>query len=466
MSQASSSPGSPPPHPCPEVIPHTETHAVRGGEVRLLGAVRMVTGAMTRVDLGGARVLVDCGLAQGRDAARWTFPEAARDVDAVVLTHGHLDHIGSLPALLAGPFDKPIYATRATLAIAALSLEDSLSFTDLSNAEATRFLGRFKALARPLDLRAGALLPGRAGESDLQLTLHEAGHILGSASAELRSKDTRLLVSGDLGRPNSPLLRDPETHWQDRTPFELVVMESTYGDRDHGHSREDIAENLERILRAAIARGGHILVPAFALGRTQTLLYFLNALVEAGKIEDLPVAIDTPLGLAFTETYKTFSRLYDKDSLDRLAAGDDPLDFADLFAVRRGHESARLGSAKGPVLIIAGSGMCTGGRIVGHLARDLPNPRTTVLFVGHQGEGTPGRAIQKAAQRPGSTVYLDKRQIPVHAAIETLSGLSAHADRTELLTWLERLPGVARVALHHGEVGAQEGFARFCQEAW
>lgn len=448
----------------PEVVPHTELHPLRDGSVELLGAVRQVTGAMTRVDLGGVKILVDCGIAQGRDAARWTFPEAARDVDAVVLTHGHQDHIGSLPALLEGGFDKPIYLTRGTLAIASISLEDSLSFGSTSPAEQERFLRRFRELARPIELGDRTSIAGSQTKAAVDLWLREAGHILGSSSAELRSAESRVLCSGDLGRPNSPLLRDPESSWSDDAPFDVVVLETTYGDRDHAHGRDDIARDLERILRDAIERRGPILVPSFAIGRTQTLLYFINELVESGTIKGLPVAIDTPMGLAITETYQSFSRLFDRDALDRLAHGDDPLDFEDLFAVRRGRESARLGEVDGPILIIAGSGMCTGGRIVGHLVRELGDPRATVLFVGHQADGTPGRAIQDAGRRPGSTVRLDGQTIPVRAKIERLNGLSAHADRAELVRWLGHLPRVRRVALHHGEVAAQEDFATYATE--
>jgi metallo-beta-lactamase family protein len=445
----------------PEILPHTEVHPLKDGRVELLGAVRQVTGAMTRVDLGGVQILVDCGIAQGKDAARWKFPDAARDVDAVVLTHGHQDHIGSLPALLEGGFDKPIYLTRGTLAIASISLEDSLSFGTTSPKEQERFLKRFRELSRPLELAQRAPIQGSRAAASVDLWLREAGHILGSSSAELRSTQSRVLCSGDLGRPNSPLLRDPETNWSDDAPFDVVVLESTYGNRDHAHGREDIARDLERILKDALQRRGPILVPSFAIGRTQTLLYFLNEIVESGKIEHLPVAIDTPMGLAITETYQSFTRLFDRDALERLARGDDPLDFEDLFAVRRGRESARLAEVEGPILIIAGSGMCTGGRIVGHLVRELGDPRATVLFVGHQADGTPGRAIQDAARRPGASVYLGGEKIPVRAKIERLAGLSAHADRRELLAWLGHLPGIRRVALHHGEVDAQRDFATY-----
>lgn len=436
-----------------DVLPHTELHPLPDGEVRLLGAVRQVTGAATRVDLGGARDLVDCGVAQGRERA--PFPEAAREADHLVLTHGHLDHIGHVPTLLEGGFSGPIWATPATLQIARLSLEDSLEMEGASRREVEGFLARFRALARPIAYDAPtALAPGAT------LAFREAGHILGSASVELESAASRVVLSGDLGRNDSPLLRDPNTAWSSRRAIDVVVLETTYGAREHAHGHDEIAASLERVLRDAIARRAKVLVPAFAIGRTQTLLWFLNQLVEAGRLPALPVVIDTPMGAAVTETYASFRKLFDKESLALLARGDDPLDFRDLFEVRSGRDSRRLLDAEGPMVIIAGSGMCTGGRIVGHLVRGLPRADTTVLFVGHQADGTPGRRIQEAARR-GGTVSLDGEEVAVRARVETLAGLSAHADRKELAAWLGHLPAVRRVALHHGEVSAQDDFARW-----
>jgi metallo-beta-lactamase family protein len=244
----------------------------------------------------------------------------------------------------------------------------------------------------------------------------------------------------------------------ERSPVNVVVLESTYGSREHAHSHADIERDLEAILKDAIARKAKVLVPAFAIGRTQTLLYFLNDLVESKRIPAVPVAIDTPMGLAVTETYKRFSRLFDRESLDLLARGDDPLDFEELFQVRRGRDSHKLDRVEGPIVIIAGSGMCTGGRIVGHLREGLPSERTTVLFVGYQAEGTPGRRIQEAAKR-GGTVHIDGEDVVVRARVETLRGLSAHADRKELRAWLKAVPDVRRVALHHGDVETQDAFA-------
>lgn len=440
----------------PTIVPHTEAHPLPDGEVLLLGAVRQVTGATTRVAVGGDRLLVDCGIAQGRDAME--FPEAARDASALVLTHGHLDHIGHVPTLLEGGFDRPIFATPATIQIAKLSLEDSLGMAGASDRDTARFLARFDGLARKIDYGT------RVDAGKLALTFHEAGHILGSASVEIESGASRVIVSGDLGRPNSPILRDPNETWRAGRPVDLVVLESTYGSREHAHSHEDIEHDLEAVLKDAIARKAKVLVPAFAIGRTQTLLYFLNNLVESGRIPEVPVMIDTPMGSAVTATYKRFRRLFDRESLAKLARGDDPLDFEDLFEVRRGAESRRLHDVSGPMVIIAGSGMCTGGRIVGHLREGLPHEDTTVLFVGYQAEGTPGRRIQDAA-KSGGRVFIDGAEVRVRAKIATLKGLSAHADRKELRAWLAKIPDVRRVALHHGDVPTQDAFAAWMRIA-
>jgi metallo-beta-lactamase family protein len=412
---------------------------------------------MTRIDTGGMRLLVDCGVAQGRE--RMVFPDAARDADALVLTHGHLDHIGNVPTLLDGGFDRPIYATPATLEIARISLEDSLGMERLPEREVAAFLRRFHELSRPLPYGTRVDIGG------LELELQEAGHILGSASAEITSGASRVICSGDLGRPNSPLLRDPNTIWSSGKPVDVVVMESTYGSREHAHGHDDIERDLEAIVKAAIACGGKVLIPAFAIGRTQTLLWFLNDLVESGRIPAIPVAVDTPMGVAITKTYDHWRSLFDKEALGRLAAGDDPLDFSSLFQVKRGKDSAKVRDLPGPMIVIAGSGMVTGGRILGHLREGLPDETTTVLFVGYQAEGTPGRRIQNAAAN-GGKVRIDGEDVLVRAKVATLKGLSAHADRRELLAWLRMIPAVRRVALHHGDEDAQRAFVDFAGKSW
>ncbi len=431
----------------------TRRYPLADGVLELLGAHASVTGATTRIEMGGRRVLVDCGVAQGAEALDWSFDEAALDVDAVLLTHGHNDHVGSLPTLVEKGFEGPIYGTPATLSIARVVLEDGLGLQGFSPAESARMLRAVDKLLRPLRYDTPESLGGK-----LELSYRDAGHILGSASVELTSSESRVICSGDLGRPDSPLLCDYNTTWKAGRPVDLVLMESTYGDEEHKHSHGDVERELERILLRAIERRGHVLVPAFAIGRTQCLLYHLNNLVEAKRIPPLPVAVDSPMGIGITQTYSDFSRLFDKESLTKMAAGDDPLDFAQLYAVRRHEHSRRLAEVPGPLLIIASSGMCTGGRIVGHLRRLLPLDSTTVLFVGYQAEGTPGRAIQRAATR-GGRVCLDHEEVKVRAEVETLGGLSAHADRRELARWLKAIPNVRQVALHHGEPKAQRSFA-------
>ncbi|MDP2315009.1 MAG: MBL fold metallo-hydrolase [Pseudomonadota bacterium] len=446
-----------------DIVPVTEAHPLPDGEVRLLGAVRGVTGAMTRIEIAGVRLLVDCGVAQGRERVDWRFPDAARDVDAVLLTHGHLDHVGSLPALLAGGWEGPILSTRATFAIARIVLRDGLTLEGATEEEADALIARLDALHHPLKYDAREMPFG-----GVAVAFREAGHILGSASIELVSGKSRVIVSGDLGRPDTPILRTYNQTWDAARPVDLVVLETTYGDREHASDHAHIRQELGRILYRAIERGGYVLVPAFAIGRTQVLLYHLNALVESGYLAGVPVVLDSPMGLAVTETYSHFRSLYDKAALERLAYGDDPLDFEGLYAVMRPRDSERLHDLEAPAIVIASSGMCTGGRIVGHLVELLPHEETCVLFVGYQAEGTPGRAILEAArardERGGvPTVTLDGVEVEVRASVEMLSGLSAHADRGELRAWLDAIPDVRRVALHHGEVDAQEAFARWVQ---
>ncbi len=448
-----------------DIVPTTEVHPLPDGEVRLLGAVRAVTGAMTRIEMGGARLLVDCGVAQGHERIDWRFPDAARDVDAVLLTHGHLDHVGSLPALVEGGWEGPILSTRATFAIARIVLRDGAVLDGATPEEADAFVARLDALHRPLEYDVREI-----AHDGVAVAFREAGHILGSASIELLSPDSRVIVSGDLGRPDTPILRTYNRAWEPGRPVDLVVLETTYGDREHASDHAHIRGELARILDRAVERGGHVLVPSFAIGRAQVLLYHLNALVESGRLRNVPVVLDSPMGLEVTETYAHFRSLYDEAALDRLAHGDDPLDFEGLYAVTRARDSERLHDMKGPAIVIASSGMCTGGRIVGHLAELLPREETCVLFVGYQAAGTPGRAILDAArareERGGvPTVLLDGEQVEVRAAVEMLSGLSAHADRGELRAWLDAIPEVRRVALHHGEVEAQEAFARWVATA-
>jgi metallo-beta-lactamase family protein len=429
----------------------TRRHRLSDGEVALLGAHASVTGAMTRVELGGQRLLIDCGKPQGAEAVDWELDEAALAVDAVILTHAQLDHIGALPALVERGFGGLIYGTAPTLAIAWLVLADALGLEGMPPADIERLLSDLKRRSRAL--RYGQ----RLALGNLELVLHDAGHMLGSASVELSSPKSRVICSGKLGRPGAPLSGDFETAWKRGRPVDLVLMESTYADEQHAHAHDELELELERIMLGASQRGGSVLVPAFAIGPAQTLLYYLNRLVKAGRAPALPVALDSPHGLRMVSSHDEFSHLIDRDRLDAMARGEAPLDFEGLYALEAPPQTPRLSMMPGPMVIIAGNGMCTGGRIVSHLRRLLPIDQTTVLFMSYQAEGTPGRAIQRAATR-GGRVWLDHEEVRVRAHVETLSGLSAQADRRELARWLGAIPDVQKVALHHGEPRAQRSF--------
>jgi len=318
--------------------------------------------------------------------------------------------------------------------------------------ESTRLRAEFDRRRRPLRYDQRAVLGDH-----VELSLREAGFMLGSASIELTSAKSRAIFSGNLGRPDSPLMRDYNTTWKRGRAVDLVLMESTYGDEEHVQSRAEVERELERIFTAAVERGGNIVVPSFAVGGAQTLLHHVHRLVEARRIPLFPVALDSPTGLRVTHRYADLAHLFERQSVDAMARGDEAIGFETVYGVQR-DDRQRVSLLPGPLLIIAGHAMCTGGRIVSHLRRLLPLEQTTVLFMGYQAEGTPGRAIQRAATR-GGRVWIDHEEVRVRAHVETSSALSGHADRRELGRWLGAIPDVQRVALHQGEPKAQRAFA-------
>lgn len=442
------------------ILTCTPEHSLPDGRVDILAGHDDVVPSMSLVETGGAKLLIDCGATH--DPHRQEDLDIARQVDAVILTHAHFDHLGSLPALLATEFNAPIIATRATLEIGKILLKDNLYLQGVRSDQAVRILKRLDSLARPQNYDTP--LSDLAGFKG-QIVLREAGHILGSASVEIVSSKSRVIFSGDLGRLGSPLLRDYYTCWDADRPVDLVVMEATYGARPHTCSANEICDQLESIVKHALKDGGHILVPCFAIGRVQSLLYYLNDLFESGRLEQIPVAVDTPMGIKVTETYDRYRRLYDRESLARIAFGDEPLAFDNLFAVYKGRHSVQLRDLKQPMLIIAGSGMCTGGRILGHLKQLLPLAETNIVFVGYQAKGTPGREIQRLGKsnRYGPTPFitLDGESVPVRAAVDTLHGLSAHAGQRELGHWLDHIPNVETVLLNHSEPESQSAFVQW-----
>jgi metallo-beta-lactamase family protein len=428
-----------------------------------VGACGTVTGSCTLLELGATRLLVDCGLYQGDDELearnRRRFPFEPAEIDAVLLTHAHLDHVGLLPRLVAEGFRGPIFCTKPTRGLASIVLEDAGEIQEEEARYAARKGYSRHAEPRPLFTARDAREAARRLEP---LAFHEdhrplpgirfrfvrAGHLLGAASILIEAKDRhgarkRWCFSGDVGRWDVPILVDPEPPGE---PVDTLVLESTYGDRRHPAS-DPLAE-LDAVVARTFARGGVVLVPAFALGRSQDFLYHLAALVERGRLDPDQVWLDSPMALEATQVYRHGGSEYDEELTDLVRAGRSPFQPAAFRGARTGAESKALNDLDRPAVIVASSGMATAGRIVHHLKRRLPDPRTTVLFVGYQGVGTRGRALVEGAQ----TVSIHGLPIEVRAEIVHLSGFSAHADSAELLRWCRALESPPeRVFLNHGE---------------
>jgi metallo-beta-lactamase family protein len=426
-----------------------------------LGAARTVTGSRHLLTTSsGKRVLIDAGLFQGRKDLRlrnWA-PWTAGKLDAVILTHAHIDHTGILPRLCAQGLVGRVLCTEATRDLAALLLPDSghLQEEEARYANKRGFSKHDPAL--PLYTAADAeaavrrLEPFRYGVpvevvEGVQVTFHRAGHILGSAFLDLRVEGKRILFTGDLGRQGNPLLVDPE----DPVPADAMLLECTYGDRTH--PPEPAAETLAKEIEQALARGGPLLIPAFAIGRTQEILFLWRQLESEGRIPRLSLFVDSPMATDATPIYLRHPEDQSAQVRSLLEQRVRPLQPARLQFVRGAAESAKLLEREGFFAVIAASGMVTGGRILAHLERHLPDPRTTVLLVGYQAEETRGRRLLEGA----ATLKLRGQIVPVRARIEQMSGFSAHADFEEIDRWLARAPSPpGRILLVHGEPAALE----------
>jgi len=427
-----------------------------------LGAARTVTGSKFLLDAAGARVLLDCGLYQGaRELRRRNWEDLPFDparLDAIVLTHAHLDHSGALPLLVRRGFSGQVICTPSTARLATIVLRDAAHLQEEEAGYANQMGFSTPTPALPLFDGADAEkavrllhpvphdepveLPGGTG-----LTLRPAGHILGSAFAELDVEGVRLLVSGDLGRSVHPLLLPPASP----RPSDVVVVESTYGDRRH---EETTDEDLAAAVRRTIARGGTCLLPAFAVDRTPVVLMTLARLQDEGRIPDVPVYVDSPMALHALEVYRDAVSRGDSEVRPQVVAGGMRLP-RDLRLVPDAEGSARLNRPRHPGIIVSASGMATGGRVLHHLAEQLPQARNSVVLTGFQVPGTRGRALADGA----GSVKIHGRYVAVRAEICTVRGLSAHADAEEMLRWLSEIdPGTAYVV--HGEVEAAEALAR------
>lgn len=437
--------------------------------VQFLGAAGTVTGSRHLVTADGRRVLLDCGLFQGLKQLRqrnWSEPPfEPRSLDAVVLSHAHIDHSGYLPLLARLGYRGPVYCTHSTADLLSILLPDSAYLQEKQAAHAN-YMGytRHKP-ALPLYTQEDAaaalelLQPQPFGQDvpiadDIAITFRTAGHILGSATVDLGLGERRLVFSGDLGRWDRPILRDPRSV----SEADVLLLESTYGNRRHADEPD---EALASCVRAAADRGGALLVPAFAVGRTQELLWWLRELERDGRIPSLPVYIDSPMAIDVTDLYLRHTVEHDLDMLRVRDAGDGPLAPRQFHIARSQEESIALNDLRGPIIIISASGMATGGRILHHLKLRLPDRRTTVLLVGFQAAGTRGRRLQEGTP----AIRIHGHEIPVRARIDTIDGLSAHADQSELLRWLrgfERPPNATYLV--HGEPNAAETLAAAVEE--
>jgi metallo-beta-lactamase family protein len=440
--------------------------------ITFCGAAGMVTGSCYLVEAGGLRVLVDCGLFQGKEEAlnREPFGFHPGSLDAVVLTHAHIDHSGRLPLLCKQGFSGPIYAHPATADLAEIMLLDSAHIQEAEAERETRKAQRaHRGPALPLYTQADARAVaaqfqrvdyGRATPlgARLQVRLEDAGHILGSSivafvETDMGGRQTRVVFSGDLGQPGRPILRDSALIAE----ADYLVMESTYGNRLH-ESPQNTRAALGEAIRSAVAKGGKVIIPAFAVGRTQEVLYSLNTLLEEGAMpRGLKVVLDSPLAIAATRVTERHPEVYDEAAAALMKEGDAPFAFPGLLLSHTGEESKALNDDRSPMVIIAAGGMCENGRVVHHLKHNLWRPEATILFVGYQAEGTLGRRILDGA----SPVRIHGEEVAVKARIISLQGLSAHADRDQLLAWTEgfRHPPEETI-LVHGEADAREELAR------
>lgn len=437
--------------------------------ITFLGAAREVTGSCHLVRVGQSSVALDFGMFQGHRAdaneSNLHVPFSPDELSAVILSHAHIDHSGRLPLLARLGFDKPIYATPATRDLCAIMLADSAHIQEKDAEFLTR---RHRSFAAPLyDQRDVNRLMRRMIAVPLdtpfdvapgiRASFAEAGHILGSASVVLECEaggtKRRVVYSGDVGRWGLPIIRDPEPP----VGADVVIMESTYGDRDHA-SVDQMMNRLGEIVRDTAARGGRVLIPAFAVGRTQEILYDLHRLTRAGAIPPIPIVLDSPLAIAATSVFALHPDVFDRGEA-LVTAVEDLFDFERLEFARDAAASKALNERRGPMIIVAASGMAEAGRILHHLAHGAPDPRNTILVVGFQAEHTLGRRIVE--RRPSIKVYGE--EIPLRASVEVLDGYSAHADRGELHRWLRAVRGsssLRSVYLVHGETAAQDSFAR------
>jgi metallo-beta-lactamase family protein len=437
-------------------------------KVTFWGAAGGVTGSMHLVESGGKRFLLDCGLNQGRrkdtDRKNRNLPFDAGTIDAVVLSHAHIDHSGNLPTLVKDGFSGPIYSTPATVDLCGWMLRDTAHIQEKDaeflnkRIEKRKSMGLGNGPVEPLYTMADAekTLPlfhpvayhtPQVLTEDLTYVPYDAGHILGSSFVVLHSGNgegrVRLLFSGDVGRPGLPIIRDPEPV----QPAEYLILESTYGGRLHksiGH----VIDKLENVVNRTAHRGGRIIVPSFAVGRTQQLVLLLHQLANEKRIPNIPIFVDSPLAVNVTDVHRSHPECFDEETRAYLLNGEDPFGFKRLQYVRTAEESKKLNDLHVPFVVISASGMAEQGRILHHLRNGIEDPRNTILITGFQAQDTLGRKLVEKCPE----VRIFGEPMRVRAEVASLDELSAHADQRELLDWVRPLAkGLRKVFLVHGE---------------
>lgn len=440
--------------------------------ITIHGAAQNTTGSMHLIEANDQRVLLDCGLCQGHRKEAFernrNLPFDPAQLDACVLSHAHIDHSGNLPSLIKNGYAGPIYATPATQDLCDIMLMDSayLQVKDVkyvnkkrrkqgktpfeplyTQDEAADSLESFRAVPyeNPIEVATG-----------VRVNFHDAGHILGAAITEVEVTEdgdtTRLLYTGDLGRPEQPILRDPVIV----RDIDVLITESTYGDRLHP-AKEDVKQTLQDVCQRTLDNSSRLIVPAFSVGRTQQLVYFLHELWKEDRLCDIPIYVDSPLSTKATQVYKNHPECYDMDMMANIMDDDNPFTMDNITYTANVEESKELNDMNGPVIIISASGMCEGGRILHHLKNTVRDDNNTILIVGYQAENTLGRRIVNEED----TVKIYGEEYPLNSKVVSIQALSAHADRDEMLTYFKEMGlDVDRAFVVHGEPEQQKPFAQ------